>query len=182
MKGMVTTVSIEQKIYLIRGQRVMLDSDLAALYEVPTKRLNEQVRRNADRFPEDFMFQLTSKEFDILRSQNATSSARHGGRRYPPYVFTEHGALMAAGVLNTDRAVQVSIYVVRTFVRLREMIIMNKDLSRRLDEMERRYDSQFKVVFDAIRALVAQPELKQKKIGFVKESRALYKTASAGIS
>lgn len=181
MKPTVIMENIERKIYLVRGQKVMLDSDLAELYGVTTKRLNEQVRRNAGKFPEDFMFQLSSKEYDVLRSHFATSSSRHGGRRYPPYVFTEHGALMAASVLNTSRAVQVSIYVVRAFVKLREMIASHKDLALRLDEMEKKYDNHFKVVFDAIRTLVAQPGPKEKKIGFIKESRALYRTSAAAV-
>jgi hypothetical protein len=166
---------IAQKIYLIRSRKVMLDSDLAELYGVTTKRLNEQVRRNAERFPDDFVFRLSSEETDILRSQNATSSLKHGGRRYLPFVFTEHGALMAASVLNTPRAIEVSLYVVRAFVKLREMIASHKDISRRLNDLEKKYDGQFRVVFDAIRALVAEPKPKEKKIGFlVRESRALY--------
>jgi hypothetical protein len=168
---------IERKIRLVRGQKVMLDSDLAELYGVSTKRLNEQVRRNVERFPADFMFRLSLKEFDSLRSQFATSGPKHGGRRYCPLAFSEHGALMAASVLNTPRAVEVSIYVVRVFVKLREMIASHKDLAGRLDEMERKYDSQFKVVFDAIRALIAEPEPKEKKIGFVRERQAAYQAA-----
>jgi len=175
MKSIVTAETIEPKIYLIRGQKVMLDSDLAELYGVTTKRLNEQVRRNADRFPSDFIFRLSTDEFESLRSHFATSSLKHGGRRYLPYAFTEHGALMAASVLDTPRAVEVSLYVVRAFVKLREMIASHKDLARKLDELEKKYDSQFKMVFDAIRGLVAEPEPKEKKIGFlVKERWALY--------
>ncbi len=169
---------IERKIHLIRGQKVMLDSDLAELYGVTTKRLNEQVRRNSDRFPEDFMFQLSPEGFEDLRSHFATPSPQHGGRRYPPYTFTEHGALMAASVLNTPRAVEVSLYVVRTFVRLRDMILSHKELSRKLDELERKYDGQFRVVFNAIRQLMAIEEKPKRKIGFeVKEARARYGTA-----
>lgn len=170
---------IERKIHQIRGHKAILDSDLAELYGVTTKRLNEQVRRNADRFPTDFVFQLSSDEFSSLRSQFATLKPGRGQhRKYLPNVFTEHGTLMAASVLNTPRAVEVSLYVVRAFVRLREMIASHKDLAHRLDEMEQKYDSQFKVVFDAIRLLVAEPEPKEKKIGFIKESRASYRTSS----
>jgi hypothetical protein len=178
MKSMITIESIERKIHLVRGQKVMLDSDLAELYGVATKRLNEQVRRNADRFPEDFVFQLSFAEYDILRSHFATSSSRHGGRRYLPCVFTEHGALMAASVLNTRRAVEVSLYVVRAFVKMRGLIASHRELAMKLEELEAKYDRQFKVVFDAIRALVSQPEPSEKKIGFVKENRACYGPAA----
>jgi hypothetical protein len=177
MKSVVTAEAIERKIYLIRGQKVMLDSGLAELYGVPTKRLNEQVRRNADRFPEDFMFQLSSDEFESLRSHFATSSLKHGGRRYLPFAFTEHGALMAASVLNTPRAVEVSIYVVRAFVKLREMIASHKDLARKLDDLEKKYDGQFHVVFEAIRQLMATEEKPKRTIGFVRETRVRYGTA-----
>jgi len=158
---------IERMIYLIRGQRVMLDSDLAELYGVSTRRLNEQVKRNIERFPEDFMFQLTDEEYENLRSQNATSRS-WGGRRYPPYAFTEHGAVMLTNVLKSDTAVSASIQVVRAFIRLREMLISNKELARRLDELEKKYDAQFKLVFDAIRELMKSPEKEQRRIGFRK--------------
>jgi hypothetical protein len=154
MKPIVTAESLERKIYLIRGLKVMIDNDLAALYEVTTKRLNEQVRRNEDRFPEDFMFQLSLDEYEFLRSHFATLKQGRGQhRKYLPYGFTEHGALMAASVLNTPRAVEVSIYVVRTFVKLREMIASHKDLARKLNELEKKYDGQFQIVFEAIRQL-----------------------------
>lgn len=163
--------TIASRIVVVRGQRVILDADLAELYGVPTRRLNEQVRRNAERFPEDFCFQLSADEAAVLRSQIATSSSEGhgwGGRRYLPYAFTEHGAIMAANVLNSPRAVAMSVQVVRTFVRLREVIASHKDLAKRLGELEAKYDKQFKVVFDAIRALMAPPEAKPKrKIGFV---------------
>ncbi len=162
--------------------KVMLDSDLAVLYGVPTKRLNEQVRRNAARFPEDFAFQLIADEFASLRSQNATLKQGRGQhRKYLPFVFTEHGALMAASILNTQRAIEVSLFVVRAFVRIREMIASHKDLAKKLDEMEKKFDSQFRVVFDAIRALVAQPVPKEKKIGFIKENSAHYKARAVDI-
>ncbi|MBM4091633.1 MAG: ORF6N domain-containing protein [Planctomycetes bacterium] len=156
---------IEQAILLIRGQKVMLDSDLAELYEVPTKRLTEAVRRNQSRFPSDFMFQLTTSEFENLRTQFATSS--WGGRRYNPFVFTEHGILMLSSVLRSERAVQVNIAIMRAFVRLREMLATHKELARKLDELERKYDSQFRVVFEAIRQLMAPPTAAEKRrIGF----------------
>jgi hypothetical protein len=178
MKPTITVEELERKICLIRGQKVMLDSDLAELYGVTTKRLNEQVRRNAERFPEDFMFQLSSDESESLRSHFATSSLNHGGRRYLPYAFTEHGALMAASVLNTPRAVEVSLYVVRAFVRLRELIASHKDLARKLDELEKKYDGQFHVVFEAIRQLMATEDRPRRRIGFeVREARARYGTA-----
>ena len=133
---------IEQRIYTIRGVRVILDSDLAALYGVPTKRLNEQYRRNRKRFPEDFAFQLTAKEANSLRSQFATSSS-HGGRRYRPYAFTEHGALMAANILNSARAVQMSIFVVRAFAKMREALRGTPELARRLAALEKKLTARF---------------------------------------
>jgi len=156
---------VEDRILSIRGHRVMLDADLAELYGVPTKRLNEAVRRNAARFPEDFMFQLTADEAEILRSQFATSNGR-GGRRYIPYAFTELGVAMLSSVLNSERAVLVNIAIMRAFVRLREMAASHKDVLLRLDEMEGKYDRQFKVVFDAIRALMEPPKIPRRRIGF----------------
>lgn len=157
---------VEQKILLVRGHRVMLDTELAVLYGVPTKRLNEQVQRNRKRFPSDFMFQLTTEEVDHLRSQIATSKSGSGGRRYRPYVFTEQGVAMLSSVLKSERAIQVNIAIMRAFVQLREMIGSNKGLARRLNELEKKYDSQFRVVFEAIRELMAEPEPKIKRIGF----------------
>lgn len=157
---------IERGILLIRGQKVMLDTDLAALYGVTAKRLNEQVRRNIDRFPEDFMFMLTKKETEILRSQFATSSS-WGGRRYRPLAFTEHGVAMLSSVLRSERAVQVNIAIMRAFVKLREMLASHRDLARRLDEMEKQYDEQFKAVFDAIRELMKPAKRSRRKIGFL---------------
>jgi len=156
---------VENRILSIRGHRVMLDADLAELYGVPTKRLNEAVRRNAARFPEDFMFQLSADETETLRSQIATSNGR-GGRRYIPYVFTELGVAMLSSVLNSERAVQVNIAIMRAFVRLREFAASHKDVLRRLDAMEGRYDRQFKVVFDAIRALMEPPKIPRRRIGY----------------
>ena len=152
-------------ICTLRGQRVILDSDLARLYGVSTKRLNEQVRRNQDRFPSDFMFQLTQKEAKNLRSQIATSSF-YGGRRYLPYVFTEHGALMAANILNSPRAIAMSVAVVRAFVQLRRMSLSVGSLARKINNLEGKYDAQFKKVFDAIRELMMPPLPPRQRIGF----------------
>jgi phage regulator Rha-like protein len=159
---------IERSILLIRGQKVLLDSDLASLYGVTTKRLNEQVKRNIERFPVDFMFQLNGEEHEALRSQIATLKTGRGQhRKYRPYVFTEHGAIMAANVLNSPRAIEMSVYVVRAFVRLREVLATHKDLARKLEELEKKYDAQFKTVFDAIRQLMTPPPGPPKKqIGF----------------
>ena len=175
--------SIENAIYLIRGQRVMLDSDLAAVYGVTTKRLNEQLRRNRSRFPSDFAFQLTAEELTNLRSQIATSSF-HGGRRYRPWVFTEHGAIMLASVLNSEIAVQASIRVVRAFVRLREMVAANAQLAVKLEELERRLDSHDEAIanlFAALRQLLEPPEApKRREIGFhVRENAARYRVRKA---
>jgi len=164
--GVIPVERIERAILSIRGEKVMLDSDLAELYGVETKRLNEQVRRNLHRFPRDFMFQLTAEEAESLRSQFATSNEGRGGRRYLPYAFSEHGALMLANVLNSERAAQTSVMVVRAFVRLRQMLASNAELARKLEAMEKKYDRQFKVVFDAIRQLMSPPEPKRREIGF----------------
>ena len=145
----------------------MLDSDLARLYGVPTKRLTEQVKRNQDRFPHDFAFRLTPAEVLNLRSQIATSSDGHGGRRYVPLVFTEHGAVMLASVLQSQAAVEMSIHVVRAFVQLRGALAAHAELARKLAAMEARYDKRFRVVFDAIRELMAPPPPPPtKRIGF----------------
>jgi hypothetical protein len=159
---------IAAAILLARGQKVILDSDLAGLYGVTTKRLNQQVKRNHERFPADFVFQLNAEEHEALRLQIATlKSGRGEHRKYPPYVFTEHGAIMAASVLNSPRAIQVSVHVVRAFVRLREVLATHKDLARKLEELEKKYDAQFSAVFDAIRQLMAPPpETKKRRIGF----------------
>ena len=158
---------IARRIYLIRRQKVMLDNDLAALYGVLTKRLNEQVRRNIRRFPADFMFQLTQQETKALKSQFATSKQGHGGRRYLPLVFTEQGVAMLSSVLNSERAIQVNIAIMRAFVELRAMLTTHKDLARKLAELEKKYDKQFKVVFQAIYKLMEPEEPpKQQQIGF----------------
>lgn len=166
-KSLVPEERIEQTILIIRNQKVILDSDLATLYGVSVKRLNEAVKRNAERFPSDFMFQLTRDEVENLRSQFAT--ANFSMRRYLPYAFTEHGALMVATVLNSPRAVAMSLAVIRTFIKLRQLLSLNKDLARRLDELEEKYDSQFHVVFEAIKQLMQLPEeIKKPRIGFNK--------------
>ena len=168
---------IERSILLIRGHKVILDADLAALYCVTTKRLNEQVKRNRARFPEDFMFQLTVSETDILRSQFATSKRGRGGRRYLPYAFTEQGVAMLSSVLSSERAIQVNIEIMRAFVRLRRILASHADLARKLDSLEKKYDTQFKVVFDAIRELMKPPETKKRPIGFlVEEPKVSYIT------
>jgi hypothetical protein len=151
----IPTERIESRIFLIRGQKVMLDADLAELYGVEVKALNQAVRRNQERFPADFMFQLKHEEFTNLRSQIVTSSSPHGGRRYQPLVFTEQGVAMLSGLLNSPRAIAVNIAIMRTFVRLRQLIASHADLARKLAELENKYDEQFKVVFDAIRELMS---------------------------
>jgi len=158
---------IEQKIYLMRGQKVMLDKDLASLYGVKPIRLREQVKRNIKRFPEDFMFQLNEKEINIMVSQNAIPSRKYLGG-HPPYVFTEQGVAMLSSVLNSERAIEVNIHIMRAFVKLREMIASNKELAKKLNKLEKKYDAQFRVVFDAIRQLMTPPEPKKRKIGFLK--------------
>ena len=164
MKALIPVEHIESKILLIRGQKVMIDSDLAELYQVGTKVLLQAVKRNVRRFPEDFMFQLNNQDGLNLRSQFVTSSSGHGGRRYLPYVFTEQGVAMLSSILNSERAIEVNIHIMRAFVKLREMIGTNKDLARKLADMEKKYDSQFKMVFDAIRQLMIPPEPKKKII------------------
>ena len=159
---------IERRIFLIRGDKVMLDADLAEIYGVTTKRLNEQVKRNQGRFPNDFMFRLSGAELkELNRSQFATGPPKHRDPRFPPYAFTEHGAVMLASVLNSPIAVQASIQVVRAFVRLRSILAAHKELARKLDAMEKKYDAQFKGVFEAIRELMEpEPVPPQRRIGF----------------
>jgi len=177
MKALVPIEVIEKKILLINGQKVMLDSDLAALYGVTTKRLNEQVRRNLKRFPADFLYQLSREEFESLRSHFETLKIGRGKhRKYMPYVFTEHGIAMLSSVLKSDRAIEVNIQIMRTFVKLREMISSHKDLVRKLAELEKKYDGQFQIVFEAIRQLIAVEEKPKRKIGYISESKAVYRT------
>jgi hypothetical protein len=159
---------VESRILFLRHQRVMLDADLAELYGVTVKRLNQQVTRNRERFPSDFVFQLNAKEHKGLRLQIATSKGR-GGRRYLPYVFTEHGAIMAATVLNSERAVQMSVFVVRAFVRLREMLATNRRLAGKIDELENRLDTHDSVIqelIEAIKELMTPEEPSRVRIGF----------------
>jgi hypothetical protein len=157
---------IENSICLIRGEKVMLDRDLAALYEINTKELKQAVKRNIDRFPVDFMFVLRSSEFVKWRSQFVTSKADRMGLRYPPMAFTEHGILMLSSVLRSERAIQVNIEIMRAFVKIRQMLTSNTELSKRLDELESRYDRQFRVVFDAIRQLISPRPPNHKPIVF----------------
>lgn len=165
-QALVPVERITQSILLIRGHKVILDADLAALYDVETRVLTQAVGRNIERFPPDFMFQLSKKEFDVLRSQSVTSS-QWGGRRYPPYAFTEQGVAMLSSVLRSKRAVHVNIEIMRTFVKLRKMLAEHVDLAHKLAELEKKYDAQFKVVFEAIRELMTPSEPKKKRsIGF----------------
>jgi len=162
-------ISVESRILILRQQRVILDNDLAELYGVPAKQLNQQVKRNRERFPTDFMFQLTTKEDQILRSQIVTSSKKHGGRRYPPYAFTEHGAIMAATVLNSKRAIEMSVFVVRAFVRMREMLAKNRQLAAKINELDRRletHDTAIQDIIDAIKELMIPEGPSKRKIGF----------------
>ena len=168
MENTIPNEQIEKTILVLRGQRVILDANLAQIYGVTTKRLNEQARRNIDRFPDDFMFQLDEMEDAALRSKFATPNT-YGGRRTKPFVFTEHGALMVGNILNSPIAVAASLQVVRAFINLRKMLASHVELARKLDSMERKYDHQFKVVFDAIRELTLIPEQPRKRIGIKQE-------------
>ena len=160
--------SLEQCIYVVRGVKVMLDADLAALYGVPTKQLNQAVRRNHRRFPADFLYELTEQEVSILRSQFVTSKTRdgRGGRRYTVLAFTEQGVAMLSSVLHSDRAIEVNVAVMRTFVRLRRVLMDHAELAKKIAELEQRYDGQFQIVFDALRVLRAPEEPDRARIGF----------------
>jgi hypothetical protein len=160
----------ERRIMFLRGRKVLLDADLAELYRVSTTRLNEQVRRNLRRFPADFMFQLSEEEFAALISQSAISKPGRGGRRHRPLAFTEQGVAMLSSVLRSERAVLVNVAIMRAFVQLREMLGSHGALARKVKELEERYDSQFKLVFDAIRALVTAKESSGRRIGFDTEA------------
>jgi hypothetical protein len=165
---------VESKIIVLRGQKVILDSDLAELYGVPVKQLNQQVKRNARRFPDDFFFQLSEKEFANLRSQIVTSSSGYGGRRYLPHAFTEHGAIMAATVLNSERAIEMSIFVVRAFARMREALATNRKIVSKLGDLERRletHDVEIQELIEAIRELMTPPDPKRRPIGFVSPAK-----------
>ena len=163
---------IRSKIMSLRGEYVLIDQDLAELYEVETRILVRNVKRNPDRFPPDFMFQLTNTEYEELKSHMGVSTS-WGGRRYPPYAFTEHGVAMLSSVLNSERAIQVNIAIMRAFVKLREMLSAHKDLARKLKQMEKKYDEQFRVVFEAIYKLMEPSESKtRRKIGFKREKES----------
>jgi len=164
MKDIITSDAIEGKIHIIRGHKVMLDRALAELYGIETKRLKEQVKRNIDRFPEDFMFELTKSERDNLRSHFATSS--WGGSRYAPMAFTEQGVAMLSSVLNSERAIQVNIQIMRAFTMLRQMIFSHDELREKIEAMEKKYDGQFRIVFEAIKELLDIKSKPKKKIGF----------------
>jgi ORF6N domain len=163
---------IEQAILVLRGHRVLLDTDLAVMYGVAAKALNQAVKRNIERFPSDFMFQLSVEEAGLLRSQSVTSKSQ-GGRRYLPYAFTEQGVAMLSSVLRSPRAVQVNIEIMRAFVRLRRMLQQNAELARKLAVLERKCDARFKTVFEAIRELMTPPERPKRQIGFVRRNPAL---------
>ena len=167
-----TLDGIEKMIYVIRGQKVMLDSDLARLYEVPTKRLNEQVKRNLDRFPQDFMCQLTADEYAILKSQIATSKTGRGGKQKLPYVFTENGVAMLSSVLNSKQAIQVNIAIMRIFTKLRSFLLFEEKLSTRMDQLEESASKMFRIVFERLDEIdeILEPKLppNRKKIGLKK--------------
>jgi len=164
MTEIITDEIIVNKIYVFRGVKVMLDRDLAELYGVETRVLNQAIKRNLIRFPLDFMFQLDKDEFESLISQFVTSS--WGGVRKLPYVFTEHGILMLSSVLNSENAIQVNIQIMRTFSKLRQMLSAHEDIKRKIESMEKKYDSQFRIVFDAIKELITEELKPQRKIGF----------------
>lgn len=166
---------IRQAIILLRGQKVMLDRDLAALYGVETKALKQAVKRNADRFPDDFMFVLSPDEFAEWRSQFVTSKSDRMGLRHAPMAFTEQGVAMLSSVLNSERAIRVNIAIMRAFVQLRQLLASHEDLARKLADLEKKYDAQFKIVFDAIRQLMTPPDPPKKQIGFhVREGGVKY--------
>ena len=173
--GIVPVEWIEKKIYLIRGHKVMLDSDLAELYGVSVKVLNQAVKRNISRFPEDFMFQLTKEEYDSLRSQIVTLKTGRGKhRKYLPYVFTEQGVAMLSSVLRSERAIQVNIAIMRVFVKLRQIFSTHKEIAYKLTELERKvekHDKEIKAIFDANRRLMIPPEKPKRKIGFVPKEK-----------
>jgi hypothetical protein len=175
-KQLVPVELIENKIYLIRGQKVMLDRDLAALYRVETKALKQAVKRNLKRFPEDFMFVLSQEEFNFLRSQIVTSKIeRRGGTQYAPMAFTEQGVAMLSTVLNSERAIAVNIQIMRAFVRLRQMLIDSKELRCELDELKHQTNDRFQIVFEALDQLLVVQDQPKRKIGFTaKEKRAAY--------
>lgn len=161
---------IETKIIIVRGRKVMMDRDLAMLYGVETRTLNQAVRRNIKRFPEDFMFQLTKEEMDNWKSQIVISKKEKMGLRKRPYAFTENGVAMLSSVLNSERAIQVNIQIMRTFTKIREMLATHKELRQKIEELEKKYDYQFKVVFDTIKQLLEPVHKSRKRIGFLREA------------
>jgi len=168
-RGLIPVERITQSILMLRGHKVMLDADLAVLYGVPTTALVQAVKRNADRFPPDFMFQLTLGETARLRSQTVTPKSGRGGRRTPPYAFTEQGVAMLSSVLRSPRAIQVNVEIMRAFVRLRQMLESHAELAQKLSALEKKYDARFKIVFDAIRELMTPAPSSRRRIGFRKE-------------
>jgi phage regulator Rha-like protein len=166
MNAVIPVEVIEGKILVIRGHKVMIDRDLAQLYGVETRVFNQAVKRNINRFPEDFMFRLTNEEAAALSRSQFVILKRGQNIKYLPYVFTENGVAMLSSVLNSERAIEVNIQIMRTFTKLRELLATHKDLARKLDAMEKKYDAQFKIVFDAIRKLVEVPEKPKRRIGF----------------
>jgi len=171
MKELIPQALVERKIFLIRGRRVMLDRDLAELYKVETRALNQAVKRNLNRFPEDFMFRLMPEEaVELSRSQFVTLKKQGQNIKYLPYAFTENGVAMLSSVLSSERAVEVNVQIMRTFVRLRLMLASNAELARKLQALEKKYDTQFKVVFDAIKQLMKPDDPKKKQIGCMRES------------
>ncbi len=174
-KTLVPVEVIATKILFLRGEKVLLDRDLAELYGVETRVLKQAVRRNRERFPEDFMFELTKQELEDWRSQFVISNSDKMGLRYRPMAFTEQGVAMLSSVLRSDRAIEVNIAIMRAFVQLRKMIASNEELARKLTELEEKYDEQFRIVFDAIHALIEHDEKPHKKIGFeISEKRTVY--------
>jgi phage regulator Rha-like protein len=169
MNEIIPIDNVEKKILIVRGHKVLIDKDLAELYGVETKVLIQAVKRNIDRFPSDFMFQLNNQDVVRLRSQFVTSKSGRGGRRYLPYVFTEQGVAMLSTVLKSERAIKVNIAIMRAFVKLRQMLTSNAQLARKLKTLEKKYDEQFSIVFEAIYKLMDPPEKKKKKIGFKRE-------------
>ena len=171
-KFVVPTDIIASKIYFIRNQKIMLDRDLAELYGVDTAQLKRAVRRNRDRFPDDFMFELSKSEMDDLRCQFGTS--KWGGTRYKSFAFTEQGVAMLSGVLKSDRAIKVNIQIMRTFTKLRDMLTSHADLKQKIEDMEKRDDEQFRIVFEAITQLIEEDAKPKKKIGYIKEKQTRY--------
>lgn len=169
MENDLTALSLESKIYFIRGQKVMLDFDLAELYGVPTMQLNQQVRRNLYRFPDDFMFSLTNHELRCLISQFVISNVGRGGRRKPPLAFTEQGIAMLSSVLNSRRAIAVNIAIMRTFVQMKAVLVSNQELEKRINSLEEKYEGQFEIVFEAIREIIAEQSTPRKRVTGLKD-------------